>query len=131
MKASPSSGDDAKDVALLHDEEILPVNLDLRARPFAEQNLVTGLDIERCELATFIAAAAPHRDDLAFLGLLLGGIGDDDPALGLFLAFETSDHDAVVQRTKVHVFWFPSAPQAAHPLSRGRRLAKLGSAAEK
>src|SRR3984893_14266949 len=100
----PGSGNDAQDVAFLHNEEILPVDLDLRARPFAEQNLVAGLDIERYELAAFIAAAGPHRNDLAFLGLLLGGIGDDNPALGLFLAFETSDHDAVVQRTKVHVF---------------------------
>src|ERR1700724_3335781 len=119
MKALPGSGDDAQDVALLHDEEILPVNLDLRARPFAEQNLVAGLDIEGCELAAFIAAAGPHRDDLAFLGLLLGGIGDDNPALGLFLAFKTSDHDAVVQRTKAHVFWFPSAPLAARPFHAG------------
>src|SRR6202047_4747326 len=115
MKALPGSGDDAQDVRALHDEESLTVNLDLRARPFAEQNLVAGLDIERCELAAFIAATGPHGDDLAFLRLLLGGIGDDDPTLGLFLAFEASDHDAVVQRTKVHVFWFPSAPLAASP----------------
>src|SRR3984893_17610792 len=115
MKALPGSGNDAQDVALLHDEEILPVDLDLRARPFAEQNLIAGLDIERCELAAFVAGAGSHRANLAFLGLLLGGIGDDDPALGLFLAFETSDHDAVVQRTKVHVFWFPSVALAASP----------------
>src|ERR1700732_3686106 len=121
----PGSGDDAQDVALLHDEKILPVDLDFGARPFAEQNLVAGLDIERWELATFIAAAGPHRDDLAFLGLLLGGIGDDDPTLGLFLAFETSDHDAVVQRTKVHVFWFPSAPLAAYPFHAGGALPSL------
>src|SRR5262245_21281280 len=83
-------------------KEILPVDLDFGARPFAKQHLVTRLDIERRELACFIAAARTHGDDLAFLRLLLGGIGDDDPAFGFFFTFETSDHDAVVQRTKGH-----------------------------
>src|SRR4029077_2988903 len=83
-----------------HDEELLPVDLDLGARPFAKQNLVACLDIKRGELAGFIAAARAYGHDLSFLRLLLGGIGDDDPALGFFLTFKASDHDAVVQRTK-------------------------------
>src|SRR5829696_5196249 len=40
----------AHDVALLHDEEIFAVDLHFGARPFAEQNLVTRLDVERHEL---------------------------------------------------------------------------------
>ena len=78
------------------------VDLDLGARPLAEQNLVAGLHVERRELAAVVASARADSDDFAFLRLLLGGIGDDDPALGLFLTLETSDHDAVVQRTKAH-----------------------------
>ena len=54
------------------------------------------------ELAAFVAGAGADGDDLAFLRLLLGGVGDDDAALGLFLAFEALDHDAVVQGTERH-----------------------------
>ena len=39
--------DDPEDVGFLHDEEVLAVDLDLGARPFAEQDLVAGLDVER------------------------------------------------------------------------------------
>src|SRR5664279_160238 len=109
-------GDDAQDVALLHDQEILTIDLDLGARPFAEQNLVARFDIERGELAAFIAAARANSDDFAFLGLLLDRIGDDDPALGLFLTFESSDHNAVMQWAKAHVFEFPNAPLGASSL---------------
>src|SRR5262245_23724564 len=53
----PCSCDDAQNIALLHDEELMSVDRDLGARPFAEQHLVAGLDVERRELAGFIPAA--------------------------------------------------------------------------
>jgi hypothetical protein len=37
---------DAHDVGLLHDQEFLAVDLDLGARPFAEQHPVTGLYVD-------------------------------------------------------------------------------------
>src|SRR5262249_47339887 len=37
---------DAHDVRLLHDQEFLAINLDLVARPFAEQHAVADFDIE-------------------------------------------------------------------------------------
>ena len=58
------------------------------------------------ELAAFVAGAGADRDDLAFLRLFLGGVGNDDAAFGLFLAFEALDHDAVVQGTERHVGFF-------------------------
>jgi hypothetical protein len=72
--------DDAHDVALLHDQEILAVDLDLGARPLAEQDAVAGLDVERDQLALLVAAAGADGDDLAFLRLFLGGVGNDDDA---------------------------------------------------
>src|SRR5437868_12478491 len=39
--------DDAHDVGLLHDQEILAVDLDLGARPFAEQHEIADLDVDR------------------------------------------------------------------------------------
>src|SRR5881275_1557918 len=89
-------GQNAHDVALLHDQELLAVELDLGAGPLAEQHAVASLDVEADELAGLVAAARADGDDLALLGLLLGGIRNDDPALGLFLALETTDDDAVV-----------------------------------
>src|ERR1700709_1794224 len=71
----------AHDVALLHDQEFLAVELDLGARPFAEQHAVADLEIDRGQLAGFVPAARSDRRDFALRGLLLGGIGNDDAAL--------------------------------------------------
>src|SRR5262249_2956896 len=40
-------GDEAEDVALLHDQEILTIELHLSAGPLAEQDAVAGLDVQR------------------------------------------------------------------------------------
>src|SRR6185312_11137560 len=94
--------DDAHDVRLLHDEEILAVELDLRAGPFAEQDAVARLDVERHHRALLVAGSRADRDDLAFHRLFLGGVGNDDAALGLAFFLDTLDHDAVVKRTELH-----------------------------
>src|SRR6476660_10327435 len=83
------SGDDAHDVGLLHDQEILAVENDLGARPLAEQNLVAGLHVRGDDLAGLVAAAGADGDDLALGRLLLGGAGDDDSTLRLFLGIDT------------------------------------------
>src|SRR3712207_1296981 len=70
--------DDTHDVGLLHDEEILTIDAHLGAGPLAEQHAVAGLDVEGREPALLVAGAGPDRDDLALLGLLLGGVRDDD-----------------------------------------------------
>src|SRR5258707_9814319 len=43
--------DHAHDVALLHDDQILAIELHLGARPLAEQHAVADLDVERVDLA--------------------------------------------------------------------------------
>ena len=75
----------AHDVAFLHDQEILAVDLDLGAGPLAEQHAVAGLDVDRDQLAGFVAGAGADGDDFALLRLFLGGVGNDDAARGLFL----------------------------------------------
>ena len=54
------------------------------------------------QLAGLVAPAGADGDDFALLGLLLGGVGNDDAALRLFLAFEAADDDAVMQGTEFH-----------------------------
>src|SRR6202035_1586747 len=93
-------GENAHDVALLHDQQFLAIELDLGARPLAEQHAVADLEVDRDQFAAFVAPAGADRRDFALRGLFLGGVGNDDAALGLFLGVETFDHDTVMQRTK-------------------------------
>src|SRR6266481_2592306 len=75
--------DDAHHVGFLHDDELLAVQLDFRARPFAEQDAIALLDVERMQRAVLAAGAGTDGDDLAFHRLFLRGVGDDDAAGGL------------------------------------------------
>src|SRR5829696_3289008 len=80
-RLSGAEGDDAHDVALLHDEEILAIDAHLGTRPFAEQNPIAGFHFERDDLAALVASTRRSGDDLAFLRLFLRGIRNDDAAL--------------------------------------------------
>src|SRR5205814_10508666 len=90
---------------LTHDEVLVAVNLDFLAGVLAEQDDVARLDVERRDLAVLFDFALASGDDLALLGLFLGGIGDDDPADFLFAFFEALNNDAVVQRSDVHALY--------------------------
>src|SRR5712675_1382230 len=94
--------DHAHDVALLHDQIFDPVELDLRARPFAEQHAVAFLHIDRDELAGLVAAPGTDGNHLSLGRLLLGGVRDDDPTLRLVFGVDARNHDAVVKRPKFH-----------------------------
>ena len=74
-------GENAHDVALLHDQQLLAVDLDLGARPLAEQDAVADRDIDRDQLAALIAAARANGDDFALGGLFLGRVGNDLPPM--------------------------------------------------
>src|SRR3954469_4654237 len=72
--------DHAEQVALLHDQEVLPVELHLGPGPLAEQHAVASLYVQRDDRALLIARPGAGCDDLALHRLLLDGVGDDDPA---------------------------------------------------
>ena len=95
-------GENAHDVAFLHDQQLLAIELDLGARPFAEQHAVANLEVDRDQLAGFVAAAWTDRRDFALLGLLLGTVRNDDAASGFVFGIDAFDHDAVVERTEFH-----------------------------
>src|SRR5580704_6368366 len=90
----------AHDVAFLHDQQFLAVELDLGTGPFAEQHAVADLEVDRDQLAGFIPAARTYRRDFALRGLFLGAVGNDDATLGLFFSIDTFDHDTVMQWAK-------------------------------
>src|SRR5262245_50080489 len=94
--------ENAEDVALLHDEEILAIDLDLGAGPLAEQHPVTWLHVERDDLAGLIACTGTDGDDLALLRLFLRGVGNDDATLGLGVLLDALHHDTIMQWTELH-----------------------------
>src|SRR5207249_3943971 len=92
----------AHHIALLHDQKLFAVDLDLGARPFAEQYPVADFQIDWDELAGLVASAGPDSDDFPLGWLFLGGIRDDDATGALLLGINALDDDAVVKRTKFH-----------------------------
>jgi hypothetical protein len=72
----------AHDVALLHDQHLLAVDLDLGAGPLAEQNLVFWLQLQGNDPAVLAACTGADGDDLALLGFLRGGVGYAPMPLG-------------------------------------------------
>src|SRR5580658_3195310 len=99
--SSFASGDHAHDVGLLHDQELLAVELDLGARPLAEQDPVARLHADRNELAVLVAPARTDRDHFALRRLFLHGVRNDDAALGLRLGVDTLDDHPVMQRPEL------------------------------
>src|SRR6185503_18825781 len=100
LNSDEMSGDDAHDVGLLHDQEFLAVQLDLGARPLAEQHAATGFHVDGNKLAALVTAARSNSDDLAFLRLFLSGIGNDDATFGLLFGTDAAHDHAVVQWTE-------------------------------
>src|SRR5580700_5024029 len=92
----------AHDVAFLHDQVFDAVDLDLGARPLAEQHAVAYLEVDRDQLAVLVTATGTDADDLALRRLLLGGVGDDDAAGGHRFGIDTLDNNAVVKRAEFH-----------------------------
>src|SRR6185295_7863557 len=108
------SADHAHDVGLLHDQEVIAIDLDFGSRPLAEQHTIARLQVDRDELAGLVAAAWANGHDLALLRLLLGGVRNDDAALGLLLGVDALHDHAIMQGTKLglcHFFprtWSPA-----------------------
>src|SRR4029077_19881015 len=78
-------------VALLHYEILDIINFDLSARPFAEQNAIADLDVDRNELAALVAAARADGRYPALLRFLPGGVGNDYAAGALRLCLDALD----------------------------------------
>src|SRR5271154_6496908 len=95
--------DDAHDVALLHDDELFALDLDLGAGPFAEEHPIARLDVERMCLAILAARSGSDGDAFALHRLFLDGVRDDDPTRRLLLLLDASDQHAILQRSEAHL----------------------------
>src|SRR6266542_1862338 len=92
--------DDGEHVAGGEDQVVLAAVLDLGAAVLGVDDGVADLDVERHPGAVLEPARA-DRDDLALLGLLLGGVRDDDAGGGRLLALTGLDDDAVLERLQI------------------------------
>jgi hypothetical protein len=70
--------------------------------PTFEQHSIARLEIDSDELAGFITRARTNGNDLAFLRLFLGGVGNDDSGLRLLFAFKAANDDPVMEWLKFH-----------------------------
>src|SRR5215470_2424550 len=103
MDRVPPLLENGEDVFLAQDEIFLVVDLDLGARILPEEDLVAGLHVEGDLLAVVADLAGADGDDLALLRFFLGRVGDNDPSSLDLLLLQTLDHDAIVQRTHLHL----------------------------
>src|SRR5574341_1693387 len=98
-------GDDGEHVAGGQDQVVLAAVLDLGAAVLRVDDGVADLDVQRHPVAVLETPWA-HRDDLALLGLLLGGVRDDDAGGGRLLALARLDDNAVLERLKIDAHRF-------------------------
>jgi hypothetical protein len=102
--------DDCEQVVGAENLVLLAVQLDFRAAVFGDEHAVALLDFKGDFLAFVVGFARAERDDDAFLGLFLGGIGDDDAALFGFLLFDGLNEETISEGFDVqcHSFsvWF-------------------------
>src|SRR5882672_8871899 len=92
------SAQDREDVFLAQDHVLLPGDRHFGAGVLPVEDPVADLHVERRDLPVFADLALAGRDDGALLGLLLRGIGDDDPSGRLLLALTGPEQEPVLQR---------------------------------
>ena len=91
-------------VAAGEDQQVLAVDGDLGPAVLRVDDLVADGDVEGDQLAGVVGpAAGADGEDLALLGLLLGGVGDDETRRGLLLGLARANDDAIVERLQTHV----------------------------
>src|SRR5271170_5280668 len=76
---------DAKQVALFHDQQVFTVDLHLGAGPLAEQHAVARHYVELDDGALLVARPRSDRQHLPLARLLLDGVGDDNAARGFLV----------------------------------------------
>ena len=59
--------DHAQNVAFLHDQQVLTIDLHFRARPLAEQDAIASLHVESDDVALVVTGAGADGDDLIIM----------------------------------------------------------------
>src|SRR5581483_5529710 len=97
-----------QDVGLAEDEELLAVHLDLGSAVLAVEDLVAFRHVEGGALAgVLVHLAVADREDLALLGLLLCGVGQDDATGGRLLLLDRPHDQPIAKGLELHVMQPP------------------------
>src|SRR3954454_17971295 len=97
-------------VGLAQHQQILAVDLDLRAAILGVQDLVALGHVDRNAPAGFLAElAVADGEHLALLRLLLRGLGEDDAADGRLVLLDRPHDQAITERLELHRM-FPPRP---------------------
>ncbi len=91
-------GDDGEDVARVEEQVLLAVVLELGAAVLGEHDDIALSDVHRDASALVVDATGTGGDDLALLGLLLGGVRDHETRSGGLDCLEGLNEDAVLER---------------------------------
>src|SRR5579872_210098 len=118
--------DDAEDFFLTHNQELFAIDLDFGAGILAEQDFVTGFNVERENLPFVVRFTLADGDHFALLRLFLGAIRNNDAPANRLRLFETADENPIMERSEGglhrccwHNFASPSRASRAEP---GREL---------
>src|SRR5262249_248913 len=85
------------DLILVENREVLAVDRDLVTAILGKEHPVARLDAQLVPASIVENAPVAGRDDLAFLGLLLGAVGEVETAGGLAFGFENLNDDLVAE----------------------------------
>src|SRR3954471_610010 len=95
--------DGGEDVTCVEDQQVVALDGDLRAAVLRVDDGVADLDVDRDDLAGLLRTLArADGQDLTLLGLLLGGVRDDQAAGRGLLRLARLDDDAVLEGLQVH-----------------------------
>src|SRR5690242_14545349 len=89
-------------VRLAQDEQLVAVDGDLGASVLRVEDLVALAHVERAAAAVLVDGSVADSEHLALLRLLLGCIGEDDPACGRLLLLNRLNDQAVLKRLQLH-----------------------------
>src|SRR3982074_1855882 len=96
------AGDHGQHVLLADDQVLDVLDLELASRVLGVEHAVTDLELHGQPGAIVKGPARADSLDQAFLGLLLGGVGQNDAALGHVLALDRRYYHAITERFQVH-----------------------------
>src|SRR5882672_7384873 len=105
--AGENLGQYSQDFVLAQDQHVFAVDADVRARVLSEQDLVADLHVEGDLRPVLQDLAVAGGEDFTFLGLFLGRVGDDDPALRGLLLLDATNDETIVQRSYLHRIALP------------------------
>jgi hypothetical protein len=95
-------GEDGQHVFFRNDEVFGSFELDFRARVLRINDAVADFDVHRELGAVVERAARTDRQDLALLGLLFGGVRQEDATGAFFCRLDKLDDQTIAQGTKIH-----------------------------